>query len=82
MMKKPIDSYLKTEDLEDSAGLERLSENLIEKAKSSGMLIEEDAKMLKHTMTGDLKKKIPPQIYQIISEVICVLEKVDENEDQ
>lgn len=80
MIKKPLDSYRMTEDMEDSVGLERLSENVIEKAKSSGMLIEEDPKKMKHTMTGDLKKKIPPQIYSIISEVIQVLEKVEEDE--
>jgi type III secretion system FlhB-like substrate exporter len=49
----------------------------IKKAVEDEVKIENDSETLKELITMDLRDNIPPQIYEVISCVVDVVQKVD-----
>lgn len=66
----------KYDKLNDMEGLAR---DLIDQCGKEGIAINKDPKQLKHEISTDLRDNIPPQLYFVVSGLIDVIQKVEED---
>lgn len=59
--------------------MEGLAKDLIEQCDKEGIAINKDPKQLKHEISTDLRDNIPPQLYFVVSGLIDVIQKVEED---
>lgn len=66
------DKYDRINDMEGYA------RDLIDRCNEEGIPINKDPKQLKNALTTDLRDNIPPQLYFVVSGLIDVIQKVEE----
>lgn len=71
-----IESYAKS----DANELESFSRVIKEEAKKQDIPVESDIKTLKDQVGNDLRKNIPPQLYAVVSGIIDVIGKLEEED--
>jgi len=71
-----IESYAKS----DANELESLSRVILEEAKKQDMPVESDIKTLKNQIGNDIRKNIPPQLYAVVSGIVDVIGRLEEEE--
>jgi len=71
-----IESYAKS----DANELESFSKVIKEEAKKQDIPVEPDIKTLKDQVGNDLRKNIPPQLYAVVSGIIDVIGKLEEED--
>ena len=60
-----------------ATGKGHLAEKIIEGAKSAGVPIHRDPKLAKTLSTLEFGEYIPPELYEVVVEVLMYVEKVD-----
>ncbi len=71
-----IESYAKS----DVNELESFSRVIKEEAKKQDIPVESDIKTLKDQVGNDLRKNIPPQLFAVVSGIIDVIGKLEEED--
>lgn len=60
-----------------AAGQGTVAEKIIEKAIESDITIYEDEKLVKELLQFKVGTEIPPELYQIVAEILVFIENVD-----
>jgi len=55
---------------------------IIEEARRQGVTLEEDPRLLRETGDLDLEKQVPPQVYAVVSGVMAMIRKLEEQADE
>lgn len=76
-MRRYIENYINQNTSSDD-DLENYAKNLIE-ACPEGEVINDDPKQLKNLISTDLRDNIPPQIYFVVSQLIDVINSIENN---
>lgn len=71
-----IESYAKS----DANEMESLSKTIKEEAQKENIPVESDIKTLKEQVGNDLRKNIPPQLFAVVSGIVDVIGKLEEEE--
>ncbi len=54
-----------------------IADKIIEKAKDNGIPIQEDPSLVEVLSTLELDQQIPPELYQVIAEILTTVYKAD-----
>ncbi|TDQ36935.1 EscU/YscU/HrcU family type III secretion system export apparatus switch protein [Aureibacillus halotolerans] len=57
----------------------RVAKELIRLAKDNNVHMEENAGLLAELLSIDLGEQVPPQLYQVIAEVLLLIEEMEKN---
>lgn len=71
-----IESYAKS----DANEMESFSKVIKEEAQKQNIPVENSIKTLKDQVGNDLRKNIPPQLYAVVSGIVDVIGKLEEEE--
>lgn len=63
-------------------GKGRVAEKIMEKAKEHGVPIQEDASLVEVLSKLDLDQAIPPELYQLVAEVLSFIYRSDQKAKQ
>lgn len=77
MIKNSIDKYRKEYDNITTDDKTRIADEVIEYSKSRGIPIEEDSNKVKHLIDTDLRENIPPQMYEVICNIVHLIEALE-----
>ena len=55
-----------------------VAQKLIEKAKEHGIPLQEDASLVEVLSKLDIDQKIPPELYQIVAEILTFVYRADQ----
>ena len=55
-----------------------VAQKLIEKAKEHGIPLQEDASLVEVLSKLDIDQKIPPELYQIVAEILSFVYRTDQ----
>lgn len=58
-------------------GRGRLAETILERAKEHGVPVQEDAALVEVLSQLDLDQQIPPELYQLVAEVLSYIYRTD-----
>lgn len=58
-------------------GQGKLAESILEKAKEHGVPVQEDAALVEILSKLDLDQQIPPELYQLVAEVLTYVYRAD-----
>ncbi|GIP27400.1 flagellar biosynthetic protein FlhB [Paenibacillus sp. J23TS9] len=58
-------------------GRGRIAESILEKAKEHGVPVQEDAALVEVLSKLDLDQQIPPELYQLVAEVLSYIYRAD-----
>jgi flagellar biosynthesis protein len=58
-------------------GRGRLAETILERAKEHGIPVQEDAALVEVLSQLDLDQQIPPELYQLVAEVLSYIYRTD-----
>ncbi|AFC31897.1 FlhB domain-containing protein [Paenibacillus mucilaginosus 3016] len=58
-------------------GKGRVAEAIVEKAKESGVMIQEDPSLVEVLSKLDIDQEIPPELYQLVAEVLSFVYRSD-----
>lgn len=58
-------------------GKGRIAEAILEKAKEHGVPVQEDASLVEVLSKLDLDQEIPPELYQLVAEVLSFIYRSD-----
>jgi len=56
-----------------------LAERIIELARQSGVYVQEDAQLVQYLAALDLYQEIPPQLYEVVAEVLAFVYRMDKD---
>lgn len=59
-------------------GAEQFANKMIGEAGAKQLVIQEDPALLKHLIEVDLGDSVPPQLYALISEILFLMQKIEE----
>jgi flagellar biosynthesis protein len=59
-------------------GQGEVAQTIIQKAKEHGIPIQEDALLAESLLTLDVGTQIPPQLYQVVAEVLVMVNKAND----
>lgn len=77
---KGLSAYLEEQAQYEKTGLsepDALVDELIEAAEAKGEVLQEKA-TLKGIVGSDLRRQMPPQMFAVVSSLVRLIEKVDE----
>ncbi len=60
----------------------QIAERILDKAKESGVPIQEDASLVEVLSKLDIDQQIPPALYQLVAEVLSFVYKADQRADK
>lgn len=60
----------------------QIAERILEKAKESGVPIQEDVSLVEVLSKLDIDQQIPPALYQLVAEVLSFVYKADQRADK
>lgn len=60
----------------------QIADRILEKAKESGVPIQEDASLVEVLSKLDVDQQIPPALYQLVAEVLSFVYKADQRADK
>lgn len=58
-------------------GQGRIAEKIVEKAREHGIPVQEDASLVEVLSKLDLNEQIPPELYQLVAELLSFLYRAD-----
>lgn len=58
-------------------GTGAVAEKILEEARARGVAVEHDHSLLGHLLDLDLGDAIPPQLYDVMAEVLLLIEELD-----
>ncbi|WP_136604615.1 EscU/YscU/HrcU family type III secretion system export apparatus switch protein [Paenibacillus dokdonensis] len=58
-------------------GRGKIAESILEKAKEHGVPVQEDAALVEVLSKLDLDQQIPPELYQLVAEVLSYIYRAD-----
>lgn len=58
-------------------GRGKIAETILQKAKESGVAIQEDAALVEVLSKLDLDQQIPPELYQLVAEILSYVYRSD-----
>lgn len=58
--------------------MEGYARDVIERCDEEDIAINKDPKQLKHALSTDLRDNIPPQLYFVVSGLIDVIQKIED----
>lgn len=58
-------------------GQGRIAEKIVEKARDHGIPVQEDASLVEVLSKLDLNDEIPPELYQLVAELLSFLYRAD-----
>ena len=73
-----IEAFAKT----DEKGFQNYSEALIQEANKQNIPVENNVETLKSQVGNDLRKNIPPQLYAVVSGIVDLIGRVEEDSDE
>ncbi|ASI36267.1 MULTISPECIES: EscU/YscU/HrcU family type III secretion system export apparatus switch protein [unclassified Exiguobacterium] len=53
------------------------ADRILQEARASGVAIEQDTSLLGHLLDLDLGTAIPPQLYDVMAELLLLIEELD-----
>jgi len=53
------------------------ADRILQEARASGVAIEQDTSLLGHLLDLDLGTSIPPQLYDVMAELLLLIEELD-----
>lgn len=56
-----------------------IAENIVKAAKDSGVALKEDNELINYLMSLELYEEIPPELYQVIAEILAFIYKANED---
>ncbi|MCR4778333.1 MAG: EscU/YscU/HrcU family type III secretion system export apparatus switch protein [Lachnospiraceae bacterium] len=60
-----------------AAGKGKIAEKIIEKAKESDVPLHKDAKLAKSLSNLEIGDNIPPELYEVVAEVLVFINRMD-----
>ena len=58
-------------------GTGAVAEKILQEARARGVVVENDHSLLGHLLDLDLGDAIPPQLYDVMAEVLLLIEELD-----
>lgn len=77
MMKNNINKYSQEYDKMITDDKTKIADEVIEYSKGMGIPIEEDSNKVKHLIDTDLRENIPPQMYEVICNIVHLIEELE-----
>ena len=56
-----------------------IAENIVKAAKDSGVPLKEDSELINYLMSLELYEEIPPELYQVIAEILAFIYKANQD---
>lgn len=84
MANRAINSYednLQNYEKTEANSLEGVAAQVAEKATQQDVLMERDPKVLKDLIGSDVRDAVPPQIYTVISDIVKLIEELENDDD-
>ncbi len=60
----------------------KIADQILDMAKEHGIPVQEDASLVEVLAQVDLNKQIPPELYQVVAEVMAFVYRLDHRMDQ
>lgn len=60
-------------------GKGQVARQIIELAKKNNIHMQEDTKLVENLLDMDLGDNIPPQLYQVMAEILLLIEEMEKN---
>lgn len=69
----------KTAPVLSAKGIGKMAEKIVEIAREAGVPIYEDRDLVNFLMEIELNEEIPPDLYQVVAEVLAFIYKINKN---